>query len=88
MSNGIYGDRTRGLRSAWDDRVGVVTHTAAGKELQALFNDVGLFPSRSQIFEMVQPFEDAGDFGQHVFCLGGGNQAAPFALEKWEFDRP
>ncbi len=52
-----YGEVTRGLRRAWSGRMdqGMDDRDrASSEELRTLFHDVGLFPSKSQIFEMVQ----------------------------------
>lgn len=59
MSHGIYGDTTRELYRVWsrcrseqdDEKKSVTLPNAA---LQPLFNEVQLYPSQSQIFEMVQ----------------------------------
>ncbi len=51
----IYGERTREFHAAWVARLGAAeTRTRSMAMLQGLFNDVELFPSKSQIFEMVQ----------------------------------
>ena len=60
MSNGSYGDTTRGLRRAWTRRLGPVEDRANWDELQALFHEVGLFPSKAQVFEMVQCARECG----------------------------
>ena len=67
---GIYGDTTGELYSAWLNKVAATKRDAAAsavdspdstrpetlphEELQPLFNDVLLYPSKSQVFEMVQ----------------------------------
>jgi len=52
-SQGIYGEITRDLYSAWTTRLGEDAKIVLEDKIQPLFNDIGLFPSKSQIFEMV-----------------------------------
>ena len=52
-SQGIYGEITRDLYAAWSARLGEDAKIVPEEEIQHLFNDIGLFPSKSQIFEMV-----------------------------------
>ena len=52
-SQGIYGEITRDLYAAWSARLGEDAKVVPEEEIQHLFNDIGLFPSKSQIFEMV-----------------------------------
>ena len=52
-SQGIYGEITRDLSSAWTTRLGEDAKIVLEDKIQPLFNDIGLFPSKSQIFEMV-----------------------------------
>ena len=56
MSNGLilYGDTTRDLFEAWHSKVGGPgPPTIPHDKIQALFNDIGLYPSKSQVFEML-----------------------------------
>ena len=54
MSQGVilYGETTRELYEAWHTRVGAVP-TIPHDEIQSLFNDIQLYPSKSQVFEML-----------------------------------
>jgi len=54
MSAGVilYGETTRELYGAWHARVGA-TPTIPQNEIQPLFNDIGLYPCTSQVFEML-----------------------------------
>ena len=52
-SQGIYGEITRDLYAAWSARLGEDAKIVPEDKIQPLFNDIGLFPSKSQIFEMV-----------------------------------
>ena len=70
--NGIYGDTTGELHTAWLNKVAATKRDTAEavlsgaspdltrpetlphEALQPLFNDVLLYPSKSQVFEMVQ----------------------------------
>lgn len=52
MSQGIYGDTTRDLYVAWHVRVGAST-TIQHDMIQQLFNDLNLYPSKSQVVEML-----------------------------------
>ena len=48
-SQGIYGEITRDLSSAWLTRLGEDAKIVLEDKIQPLFNDIGLFPSKSQI---------------------------------------
>ena len=52
-SQGIYGEITRDLHAAWTKRLGQEAKIVPEEKIQQLFNDIRLFPSKSQIFEMV-----------------------------------
>ena len=52
-SQGIYGEITRDLYAAWSTRLGEDAKIVPEEKIQQLFNDIGLYPSKSQIFEMV-----------------------------------
>lgn len=52
-SQGIYGEITRDLYASWSTRLGEDAKIVPEDKIQPLFNDIGLFPSKSQIFEMV-----------------------------------
>ena len=52
MSQGIYGDTTRDLYVAWHSRLGA-NSTIQHDMIQPLFNDLGLYPSKSQVVEML-----------------------------------
>ena len=54
MSNGIYGDTTRELWELWSKTMGPVEKRASSEVLLSMFNSLNLFPSQSQIFEMIQ----------------------------------
>ena len=75
MSQGIYGDTTRDLYTVWHARVGASTTIADGM-IQPLFNDIGLYPSRSQVVEMLHCARECNDRPQqdnHItfgeFCV-------------------
>jgi len=48
----LYGDTTRELYTAWHNRHGHATELPQ-ESIQSLFNDIGLYPSTSQVFEML-----------------------------------
>jgi len=54
MSAGVilYGETTRELYNAWHARVGS-TNTIPQTTIQPLFNDMGLYPCTSQVYEML-----------------------------------
>ena len=54
MSQGVilYGETTRELYEAWYNKVGSVP-TISHDVIQSLFNDIALYPSKSQVFEML-----------------------------------
>ena len=51
----IIGDTTKSLRTAWNNRVSDLTRDILVDEnrIRQLFNDLKLFPSKSQVYEMV-----------------------------------
>ena len=59
-SQGVYGEITRDLYAAWSKRLGQDTKIVPEEKVQQLFNDIGLYPSKSQIFEMVHCARRAG----------------------------
>jgi len=69
----LYGDTTRDLYTAWHNRLGHVTELPQ-QHIQSLFNDIGLYPSTSQVFEMLHCARECANrqtthitFGE--FCL-------------------
>jgi len=48
----LYGETTRELYNAWHAKLGPSTSLPQDK-IQSLFNDIGLYPSTSQVFEML-----------------------------------
>lgn len=54
MSQGVilYGETTRDLYDAWHRKVGAAP-TIPQDKIQPLFNDLHLYPSKSQVFEML-----------------------------------
>lgn len=54
MSQGVilYGETTRDLYDAWHTKVGAQP-TIPHDKIQSLFNDIHLYPSKSQVFEML-----------------------------------
>jgi len=54
MSNSLilYGDTTRDLFEAWYTKMGS-NPTIPHDKIQSLFNDISLYPSKSQVFEML-----------------------------------
>ncbi len=76
MSDGIYGEFTRRLRRTWTEQLGLQGRPAergraSSEELRRLFHHVGVFPSKSQVFEMVQCAREFGGDGG-----GGGDVSA------------
>lgn len=85
-SNGIYGDTTGELHTAWLNKVAATKRedsasappepstrpeTLPHEALQPLFNDVLLYPSKSQVFEMVQcARECSNQVRMMAVCLG------------------
>lgn len=76
ISGGIFGETTKTLRQAWNQRVVEIERDIIVDEakIRQLFHDLKLFPSKSQIYEMVhcarEGEEHSGDyltFGE--FCL-------------------
>jgi len=55
VSGGIFGETTKALRQSWNQRVVETDQDILVDELniRQLFNDLNLFPSKSQVFEMV-----------------------------------
>jgi len=50
----LYGDTTRELYNVWHNRLGPSqTSLPQPDQIQSIFNDIGLFPSTSQVFEML-----------------------------------
>jgi len=49
----LYGEVTRDLYEAWYTKVGPSTTTIPHHMIQSLFNDIHLYPSKSQVFEML-----------------------------------
>ncbi len=75
ITGGIFGDTTKGLRQVWDQRVVDEDRDILADEskIRQLFNDLKLYPSKSQVHEMVHCARE-GDvrsdfltFGE--FCL-------------------
>ena len=54
MSQGVilYGETTRDLYEAWYTKMGAES-TIPHHKIQSMFNDINLFPSKSQVFEML-----------------------------------
>ncbi len=69
----VYGDTTKSLGDVWRKRRNSATDSASGDALRALFNDLGLFPSQSQLFEMVQCSGNGSGSGNAIafgeFCV-------------------
>lgn len=55
VSGGIFGETTKALRQSWNQRVVETDQDILVDEIniRQLFNDLKLFPSKSQVFEMV-----------------------------------
>lgn len=72
MSQGVilYGDTTRELYGAWHARVGS-TATLPQDQVQPLFNDLCLFPSTSQVFEMLHCARECSKRNQENFITFG-----------------
>ena len=74
-SEGIFGEITKNLRSVWTPRVVDKNRDTINDELKIrqLFNDLGLYPSKSQVYEMIHCAREGGDscdfltFGE--FCI-------------------
>jgi len=70
----LYGDNTRELYTAWHARVGS-TNTISQNLIQPLFNDMGLYPSTSQVYEMLHCARECSvrDSDNHItfgeFCV-------------------
>lgn len=80
----LYGDTTRHLYEAWHARLGGDTAvsdsschplpsplTVHHDTIQPLFNDIGLFPSKSQVFEMLHCARECGQRAQDNFITFG-----------------
>jgi len=71
----LYGDTTRELYTAWHSRVGPTTFTIPQETIQPLFNDLGLYPCTSQVYEMLHCARECSkrDTGEHItfgeFCV-------------------
>jgi len=73
----LYGDTTRELYTAWHTRLGPEATQLPQDTIQSIFNDIGLYPSTSQVFEMLHCARECGNrqsteqafitFGE--FCL-------------------
>lgn len=61
---GIYGPVTRDLHSAWTKRV-PLEQRLPEKCIRQLFNDLNVFPSKSQVFEMVHCARRKTAFSSH-----------------------
>jgi len=48
----LYGDTTKELYHSWHSKVGAQI-TISDDKIQSLFNEINLFPSKSQVFEML-----------------------------------
>jgi len=77
MSAGVilYGETTRELYNAWHARVGS-TNTIPQTMIQPLFNDMGLYPCTSQVYEMLHCARECSvrpDTDNHItfgeFCV-------------------
>ena len=71
----LYGDTTRELYTAWHSRVGPTASTIPQETIQPLFNDLGLYPCTSQVYEMLHCARECSkrDTGEHItfgeFCV-------------------
>ena len=73
VSGGIFGETTKTLRQAWCQRVHDPNDILVDEsKIRQLFNDLKLFPTKSQVFEMVHCARE-GDQNQFLtfgeFCL-------------------
>ncbi|XP_059484261.1 uncharacterized protein LOC132201798 isoform X7 [Neocloeon triangulifer] len=53
MSAQVFGQNTRKVYSVWYGRVGT-TNSITSDQVQQVFNDMDLYPSKSQVYEMLQ----------------------------------
>ncbi|TRY61726.1 hypothetical protein TCAL_11143 [Tigriopus californicus] len=58
MAAFVYGDITRELHAVWAAKVGSERNSLPESDIQSLFNELLLFPSQAQIFEMFQCARD------------------------------
>ncbi|XP_037300226.1 uncharacterized protein LOC115445777 isoform X2 [Manduca sexta] len=49
----LKGTLAREVTSAWECRVGPADHPASADRVQSLFNDIELYPTKTQVFEML-----------------------------------
>lgn len=49
----LKGTLAREVASAWECRVGPPDHPASADRIQSLFNDIELYPTKTQVFEML-----------------------------------
>ena len=68
VSGGIFGETTKALRQSWNQRVVETDQDILVDELNILqlFNDLKLFPSKSQVFEMVHCAREGSRVG--ILC--------------------
>jgi len=74
----LYGETTRELYEAWYNKVGSQT-TLPHDKIQSLFNDISLFPSKSQVFEMLHCARECSQRNTENFITFG--EFAVFATE-------
>ena len=77
VSGGIFGDTTKALRQSWIQRVVEIDKDIIVDELniRQVFHDLKLFPSKSQVFEMVHcaregSKEENGGWGSDFLTFG------------------